>query len=128
MSNKTNTPMLPTSADIVAVVKSCLWPGGYHITDNDLTRVERIGNQLAGWIDAAMPGYELMSAKAKLYDAEQAQFTQRDVRDAYKRRIDDLKHQIEATGALLAEHEQTLIDKTHLADMARATVKDLEAN
>lgn len=120
--------MLPTATDIVATVKACLWPDGGHITENDRVRIERIGNQLAGWIDAAMPGYELMAAKAKLHDAEQAYFAKRDECDEHKRRIGQLRSQMDTMQAKLAEYEQAKIDLTHAATMARATVKELEAN
>lgn len=122
------TAMLPTATDIVATVKACLWPNGSHITESDRTRVQSIGTQLAAWIDAAMPGYELMAAKAKLHDAEQAYYAKRDECDEHKCRIGQLRSQMDTAQAKLAEYEQAKIDLTHAAVMARATVKELEAN
>lgn len=122
------TAMLPTAADIVATVKSCLWPNGYHITDSDLRRIERIGTQLAGWIDAAMPGYELIAAKAKLHDAEQAQFNERDMRDALKRRIGGLREQIGLAEAKVALYDENLTKLIGVTNAAREALKQLEAN
>jgi len=122
------TATLPTSADIVATVKACLWPGGGHITENDRARIERIGNQLAGWIDAAMPGYELMAAKAKLHDAEQAQFNERDHRDACKRKLNELRQQVDDMQAKVAACDELLIERIGVTNAAREILKRLEAN